>query len=78
MGVRITWCDNLILGMITAVRWGVELGKLMYPSTFGHVPTFINMSYRPNDSFISKQQRKQNMSVVYCCEECMTRIWGSA
>jgi ribosomal protein L40E len=44
-----TRCDNLIPGMATACRWGVESGKLMYPSMFRHVPTCIYMSHRPNE-----------------------------
>jgi hypothetical protein len=39
-----TRSDNLILGMAASCRWGVESGKLMYPSTFGHVPTCVYMS----------------------------------
>jgi len=35
-----------------------ESGKLVYSSTFGHVPTYIYMSHRPNDSFVPEQQRK--------------------
>jgi hypothetical protein len=27
--------------MAAAYRWGVESGKLMYPSRFGHVPTCV-------------------------------------
>jgi hypothetical protein len=50
--------DNLIPGIIAACRWGIESGKLMYPSTFGYVPAFVYMSHRPNDSFVPKQQRK--------------------
>jgi hypothetical protein len=60
-------CDNLIVGMATACRWGVESGKLMYPSTCGHVPICVYMSHRPNESFVPKQQRKQHVSVVHCC-----------
>jgi hypothetical protein len=52
--------------MAAASRWVVESGKLMYPSTFGHVPTCVYMSHKPNESFVPKQQRKQYMSVVYC------------
>jgi hypothetical protein len=44
-----TWSDNVIPGMVTAYSWGVEPGKFMYQSTFGHVPTCIYMSYRPNE-----------------------------
>jgi hypothetical protein len=40
-------CDNLIPGMAAACRWGVESGKLTYPSTFGHVATCVYTSYRP-------------------------------
>jgi hypothetical protein len=50
--------DNLIPGMAAASHWGVESGKLMYPSTFGHVPTFVYMSHRPNKLFVPRQQRK--------------------
>jgi hypothetical protein len=55
-----TRCDNLIPGMAAACRWGVESGKLMYPGTFGHVSTCVYMSHRPNESFVSKQQRIGN------------------
>jgi hypothetical protein len=64
-----TRSNNLIPGMATACRSGVESSKLMYPSTFGHVPTCIYMSHRPNESFVPKQQRKKYVSVVYCCRE---------
>jgi hypothetical protein len=30
---------NVIPRVVAACRWGDESGKLMYPSTFGHVPT---------------------------------------
>jgi hypothetical protein len=55
---KCTRCDNLIPGIVTACRWGVESGKLVYSSTFGHVPTCVYMSHRPNKSFIPEQQRK--------------------
>jgi hypothetical protein len=67
--------DNLISGMATACRWGVELGKLMYPSTFGHS---IYMSHRPNELFIPKQQRKQYMSTVYCWQKNEWQVSGAA
>jgi hypothetical protein len=62
-----TRCDNVIPGMAAACRWGVESGKLMYPRTSGHVPTCVYMSHRPNEPFVPQQQRKQYVSVVYCC-----------
>jgi hypothetical protein len=34
-------CENLIPEMVAASRWGVESGKIMYPNTFGHVPTYV-------------------------------------
>jgi hypothetical protein len=51
--------------MAAMYHWGVESGKLMYPSMFGHVPTSVYMSHRPNELFIPKQQRKQYVSMVY-------------
>ena len=60
-----TRCDNLIPRIVAACRWGVESGKLMYSSTFGHVPTCIYMSHRPNELFIPKQQRKYYVSMVH-------------
>jgi hypothetical protein len=45
-----TRCDNLILRMAAACHWGVESGKLMYSSMFGHVPTCVYMSHRQNES----------------------------
>jgi hypothetical protein len=61
--------ENLIPGMAAACRWGVESGKLMYPSTSGYVPTCVYMSHIPNESFVPKQRRKQHVSVVYCWRE---------
>jgi len=46
-------------------RWGVASGKLVYSSTFGHVPTCVCMSHVPNEPFVPEQQRKQHVSVVY-------------
>jgi hypothetical protein len=37
----------------------------MYPSTFGHVTSWFHIKYRPNESSIPKQQRKQFVSAVY-------------
>jgi len=42
-----TWCDNLIPGIVAAFRWGVESGKLVYSSTFGHDPICVYMSHTP-------------------------------
>ena len=53
-----TSCDNLIPGIVAAFCWGVESSKLVYSSTFGHVPTYVYMSHRPNESFVPDQQRK--------------------
>jgi hypothetical protein len=64
-----TRCDNLLPGMAAACRWGVESGKLMYPSTFGHVPTCVYMSHRPNEPFVPKQQKKKYVSVVHSCRK---------
>jgi hypothetical protein len=61
-----TRCDNLIPGMAATCLRDVESGKLMYPSTFVHVPTCVYMRHRPNEPFVPKQQRKQYVSVVYC------------
>jgi hypothetical protein len=44
--------------MAAACPWGVESSKLMYPITFGHVPTCVCMSHRSIESFVPKQQRK--------------------
>jgi hypothetical protein len=43
-----TMYDNLIPGMAAACCWVVGSGKLMYTSSFGHVPTCVYVSYRPN------------------------------
>ena len=53
-----TRCNNLIPGRVAACHWGVESGKLVYWSTFGHVPTCVSMRHRPNESFVPEQQRK--------------------
>jgi hypothetical protein len=50
--------NNLIPGTVTACRWGFESGRLVYSSTFGHVPTGVYMSHRPNELFVPEQQRK--------------------
>ena len=55
---RRTRRDNLIPGIVAACRWVVESGKLVYSSTFGHVPTCVYMSHRPNEAFVPEQQRK--------------------
>jgi hypothetical protein len=34
-------CENVIPEMVAASRWGVESGKIMYPNTFGYVPTYV-------------------------------------
>jgi len=47
-----------IPGIVAACRWGVESVKLVYSGTFGHVPTCVYMSRRPNEWFVSEQQRK--------------------
>jgi hypothetical protein len=36
--------DNLVPGMVTAIRWDVQSG------TLGRVPTVVYTSYRPRDS----------------------------
>jgi hypothetical protein len=61
-------CDNLIPGMATACYMGVESGKLVYPSTFGHVPTCVYMSYRPNKSFIPKKHEVIHVQGVLLAE----------
>jgi hypothetical protein len=48
----------LIPRIVAACHLGVESGKLMYLSTFGHVPTCVYMSHRPIESFVPEQQRK--------------------
>ena len=55
---KYTWCDNLIPGIVATCRWRVESGKLVHSSMFGHVPTCVYMSHRPNESFVPEQQRK--------------------
>jgi hypothetical protein len=61
--------------MATACRLGVESVNLMFPSTFGDVPT-VYMSYGPNESFVPKQQRKQYVSVVYCWQRNERQEFG--
>jgi hypothetical protein len=73
-----TRCDNLIHGKSAACRWGIESGKLMYPSTFGHIPTCVDLSHRPNESFVPKQQRKQDESLVYCWRKSEWQESGAA
>jgi hypothetical protein len=58
-------CDNLIPGMVAACRWGVDSGKFLYSGTFVHVPTWVYMSHRPNESFVPERQRNEYVSVVY-------------
>jgi len=43
---------------IPSVSLGCWVGVLVYSSTFGHVPTCVYMSHRPNDSFVPEQQKK--------------------
>jgi hypothetical protein len=42
-------CDNLIPGIVAACRCGVESGKFVYSNTFGHAPTRVYISHRPNE-----------------------------
>ena len=49
-----TRCENLIPRIVTACCWGVESGKLVYSSMFGHVPTCVYMSHRSNDFIRSR------------------------
>ena len=42
-------CDNLIPGIVAECHWVVKSRKLVYSSTFGHVPTCVYMSHRPNE-----------------------------
>jgi hypothetical protein len=60
-----TRCNNLIPGIVAAFRWGVESGKLVYSSMFGHIQICVYMSHRPNELFVPEQQRKQYVPVVY-------------
>jgi hypothetical protein len=64
--INYTWRNNIIPRMAAEGCWGVETSKLVYPSTFGHVPTCAYMSYRPNNNFVPKQQKDQYVSAVYC------------
>jgi hypothetical protein len=32
---------------------------------FGHIPTWVYLSYRSNESFVPKQQRNYYMPMVY-------------
>jgi hypothetical protein len=74
-----TMCDSLIPGIALACRWSVECGKLiMYPSTFEHVSTCVYMSYRPNEPFVPKQQRKQYLSAVHCWQKNEWQESGAA
>jgi hypothetical protein len=68
--------------MAAACRWAVESGKLMYPSTFGHVATCVYMSCTPSDPFlpsstglrgVSGKNLEQRMNI-----ECLVRIGSSA
>jgi hypothetical protein len=52
-----TQSNNLIPGITIVYNWVVESG------TFGHVPICIYMSYRPNEFFIPKQQKKRYVSI---------------
>jgi hypothetical protein len=50
--------EDLIPRIVALRHWGFELGKLMYSSRFGHVPTCVYMSYRSNELFVPEQHRK--------------------
>jgi hypothetical protein len=54
--------------MAAACRWGVESGKLMYPST-----SCVYMSHRRNEPFVPQQQRntsdknlEQRINIKFC------------
>lgn len=59
-----TQFDNLIPEMAAACRWGVELGKLMYPSIFKHIATGVYMSYRPNAHLVH-EAREVMLNAAY-------------
>jgi hypothetical protein len=63
--------------MAAACIWGVESGKLMYPSTFGYIPTCVYMSYRPNESFILKQRKGKYTFMVYCLQKNESQEFGA-
>ena len=50
----------------------------MYSSTFGHVPTCVYMSHKPNESFVPEQQMKRYLSVVYGWRESEAQESGAA
>jgi hypothetical protein len=64
-------CDDLIPRMAAEFHWGVESGKLMYPSMFEHVATFVYMSH----SFPSSKGSAMCPWYTVCGK--MTRIWSS-
>jgi hypothetical protein len=64
--------------MDASCRWHVESGQLMYSSTSELVPTCVYTSYRPYESFVPEQQRKQRVSVVYCWRRNVRQYPGVA
>jgi hypothetical protein len=46
-------------------RWSVVSDKPTYPSKFGHVPSCVYISYRPNEPFVPKHQEAVQF-VIYC------------
>jgi hypothetical protein len=52
--------------MTSVFHWGVQSDELAYPSTFGHVPTCVYVSYRPDELLVPKQQKKRYVSAVFC------------
>jgi hypothetical protein len=51
-------------GIVAACHWGDESGKLVYSSMFGHVPTCVYVSHRPNESF-AKSSTGSSTSLWY-------------
>jgi hypothetical protein len=51
------------------VSLGYRVKQAIYPIMFVHVSTCIYVSYRQDEPFLAKQQRKQYVSTVYCCDK---------
>jgi hypothetical protein len=69
------YCNNLVPGMAAACYWGIESGKLVYLSIFGHVPACIYMSHRSNESFTPRAAEEVAcVHGIMLVEKWVTRI----
>jgi hypothetical protein len=62
--------------MAAACRWGVESGNLIYPRTFGHVPTCVSMLQTKRALRFLAAEEEARVFGILSEERSGTRIWS--